>query len=214
MPLLPLALLFAALPQVPAAQPASAPAQNATQPTAALPAAPPPSTTLQPAVESLRATLILVRVEKWKAPAPIRDAAGTNLDSIQRDLDSTLPPLVKAADATPNSVTALLPVFRNINALYDVLLRVSNAAELTAPRPQADGLQKSLAALDQARRTLGDSIQTDATAQDKQITSLRAQLATALATPAPAPPPPPPAPTKPKPKKKKPTPKPAATPTT
>jgi hypothetical protein len=208
MPIPFLALVLAALPQSAPPHAAQLPAPIATVQTTAetqaAPRTPLPSAALQPAVDSLRSLLIILRIEKWKAPNAIRDTANSNLDSIQRDLDTTLPPLLKVADASPTSVTSLLPVFRNINALYDVLLRVSGAADVAAPKPQADSLHQAISTLDQSRRNLGDMLQNNASTQDQQIVSLQTQLTAAKAAAVPPPPPPAPTPTpKTKPKAKK-----------
>src|ERR1035438_9482500 len=61
----------------------------------------PPSATLQPAVDVLKTALGQLRIEKWKASAPIREEAQNNLNSVQRDVTSTLPSLLAAADAAP-----------------------------------------------------------------------------------------------------------------
>lgn len=189
------------------------------QPSAPEPAPQAASTaiTLQPALDAVRQSLLNLRLDRWKGPRNLRDETDTNVTSIRRDLDNTLPPLVAAADAAPSAVSPAIPVLQNISALYDVLLRVSEAARIAAPQPQIDSLQQAMSALESARRTLGDRLQTTAQAQEHQITDLKASLRAASAPPQPA------APTtaatttsttnhaKPK---KKPTPKPAAKPAT
>jgi hypothetical protein len=161
---------------------------------------------LQPAIESLRQALSVVRLDKWKASGAIRDEADANIGSIRRDIDSTLPPLLAAADGMPDSVTHVLPAFRNVNALYDVLLRVGAAARIAAPGQQSSALDQAMVSLEDARRALGDRLQEAAVGQEKQIIDLRTAAravppsAPAVAAPVASPAPPPVKKRKPRPK--------------
>jgi hypothetical protein len=151
-----------------------------------------PSATLQPAVDVLKTALSELRIDKWKASAPIRDEAQNNQNSVQRDVTATLPGLLAAADVDPNSAAKVLPVYRNVEALYDVSLRLVVAARLAAPADQMSALDQALARLDDARRALGDQLQGTADAQDRRVIRLEAALKAVPPPPAPLPPPPPP----------------------
>ena len=59
--------------------------------------------TLQPSVQLVKEALNTVNIDKWKASAAIKSEADGNLHSVQRDMDETLPALVKIADASPDS---------------------------------------------------------------------------------------------------------------
>ena len=152
-----------------------------------------PSATLQPSLDLLRSAITIIHTDRWKASSAIRDEAQSNLGSIQRDVQSTLPALLATADAAPTSAAKTLPAYRNVEALYDVVLRVDTAARLAAPPDQTSALDQALARLDDSRRALGDQLQQTAATQDVQIVKLQAAL---KAVPPPAPPPPPPAPLK------------------
>jgi hypothetical protein len=171
-----------------------------------------PSATLQPALSNLRTALDGVRLDKWKASGPVRDEVDSNMGSIRRDLDNTLPGLLTTADGAPNSTTRILPAYRNVEALYDVALRIDAAARMFAPAPTVSALDQALAKLDEARRDLGDRLQSAGLAQEKQVSDLQASLK-AAPTVAPAAPAPVCAPA-PAPTKKKPAAKPAAKPAT
>ncbi len=134
---------------------------------------------LSPAVDKLRTAVSALRLDKWKAPGPVREDARNNVNSIRRDIDETLPPLLQTADAAPGSVAANLPVFRNIDALYDVLLRVVETAELAAPDTDGDTLRGALTQMEDARRSFGDQIQASAVSAEAQFKALNAQLAAA-----------------------------------
>jgi hypothetical protein len=131
---------------------------------------------LQPAVMSLQQTMDSLRVDKWRASKDVKMATTDNIGSIRRDVEGTLPGLVTAADAAPGSLVAMLPLTRNVGALYDVVLRVTVIAESAAPGDQADALEKSLRGLESARRTLADRQQQMAAAEEAKVGDLQKQL--------------------------------------
>jgi hypothetical protein len=168
---LPIFLLAGAFPFVPAAlsQPASGTKFSAT---------------LQPALATVQESVTSVYVSKWKAPNEVRSVAQQNLSSIQRDLAETLPGLLSQADAAPGAVAPAFAAYRNIDALYDVLLRVEETAALAASQEEADSLANALTQLDMARKQLGDAIMQSALDREAQIVKLQA----AVKAVAPAPP--------------------------
>ncbi len=150
--------------------PGAAQAQAAAAPTA--------SSLLSPSLEQLRQSLLGLRLDKWKAPGPVRQEASGNIGSITRDLDGTLPGLLATADAAPGTVSKNLPVFRNVDALYDVLLRVVETADLAAPDNETDALHRALSSLEDARRSLGDAMETAALNNEGQLAEAKTQLRT------------------------------------
>ncbi len=147
--------------------------QTAAAPPSALPTA---SSLLAPAIQDLKGSLTSIRVDKWKGSGSRREESDSNIGSIRRDLDATLPGLLAKADAAPADVSENLPVYRNIDALYDVLLRVVETADLFAPKADAETLHSALSSLENARKSLGDALETAAVTQQQQVTTLRAQV--------------------------------------
>jgi hypothetical protein len=135
------------------------------------PALPPTSALLQPALSELQQTLGGIRISKWKAPGPVRDDAQSNVGSIDRDMEGTLPGLMSQADATPHSVANSFAVYRNVNAMYEVLLRVSETADLAASDNEAQMLAHALSSLESARNQLGESILTTSKSQETALTT-------------------------------------------
>jgi len=174
-----------------------------------------PSELVQPALDKVAQAGSSVDLNKWKGGNSLRGEVDANLASVQKDLQNTLPPLLIDSDKAPQSFPATMRILLNLDALYSVLLRIQIAGKANAPRDQSDALDASLAALDGARRDLGDRIITAAAAQEKQIATLQATVqqqtaqiaATQQAAAAAATPPPPP--TRKKAAKKKPAAKPA-----
>ena len=152
------------------------------------PALKPASTLLQPALDTVRTTLDGLRIDKWKKGS-IRDEASTNIDSIRNDIRTNMTQLLQQADAAPGTISELLPVSRHLDALYNVLLRVSEASRVSGPDDQAAQLQKALLSLGNARLALGDRIQGSAETLEKQVgdlrTTIQQQAAQKAATPVP-----------------------------
>ena len=161
-----------------------------------------PSDILQRSLDEVKLTVGGVKLDKWKRGS-VRDEAATNVDAIQRNMQGALPELLKDADAAPGTLSKVLPLSRNVDALYDVLVHLVEQSRISGPGDQAGQLQTAIADLEKARVTLDDQIQKTADAQEKQVVELRATVQKqeesmkAAATPPPAPKcPAPPAPAK------------------
>jgi hypothetical protein len=150
-----------------------------------------PSEILQQSLEEVQQTVGGLKLDKWKRGS-VREEAANNVDAIQRDLKGTLPNLIKQADAAPSILSKVLPLSRNVDALYDVMVHVVEAARVSAPGDQVSQLQAAMSDLEKARVTLGNQLQQTAAQQEKQLLELRttvqtqaASLKSASATPAP-----------------------------
>jgi hypothetical protein len=166
-----------------------------------------PSEILKPALEEVLQTVDAVKLDKWKRGS-VRDEAGNNIDAIQRYMSGTLPDLIKEGDAAPGTLSKMLPISRNIDALYDVLVHVEEAARVSAPGDQVGQLQQAMADLEKARIAFGNQLQQTAAVQEKQMvelhTTVQTQAASLKAAAAPKPEPKCPAPPAPAKKKKAP----------
>jgi hypothetical protein len=168
-PRLSLALLTAALPW-------SVSAQNAA------PAGDPPvsvSGQLRPALAQVSQTLNSLNIKRWKAPNEVKSAADQDVSSIQRDLNGTLAGLLQQSDAASGSIPTAFAVYRNVDALYDTLLRVVLTANLAAPDTEANALQAALGTLESARAQFGDSILNASQKEQSELVNIRTALAKA-----------------------------------
>jgi hypothetical protein len=145
----------------------------------AAPAATSVSGTLRPALAQVGQSLNGIAIRRWKAPNEVKSAADQDVSSIQRDLSGTLATLIDQADAAPGSVPAAFAVYRNVDALYDTLLRVVLTANLAATDSEVSALQAALSTLESARGTLGDSILNASQAQTAELVRIRTVLARA-----------------------------------
>ena len=163
---------------------------------------------LQPSLDAVQQALIGLKIDRWKR-GTVRTETSDKITLIIKDLKETLPPLMAAGDAAPGMMSKQLPVSRNVDALYDVVLRVFEAARVAAPPDQIAQLDQALASLNTARMTYDDRLQDSAVVVEKQVGELentvKAQAAMKCTAPAPVmvpvcpPPPTPPKRRKPKP---------------
>jgi hypothetical protein len=167
-------LVFAVLPW-------SLAAQNA----AADPAPAALSSALRPALSQVSQAISSIDIRHWKAPGSVRSAADGDVSSIQRDLTGTLAGLMSQAEAAPSSIPSSFAVYRNVDALYDTLLRVVETADLSAPDQDAMALEAALKQLEEARSDLGARILAATQAQQNEVIRLRTVVARAAAAPPP-----------------------------
>jgi hypothetical protein len=145
-------------------------------------------TGLQPALEQVGSAVANLRISRWKADADIRDMTQQDVGSIQRDLMATLPQLLEQAQSSGGSPLApSFAVFRNIDALYDVLLRITGMATLAGSSAEADQLENARASLETARAQLGDALLKSIAGQDAQLAQLRTAVSHPKTAPKPAP---------------------------
>jgi hypothetical protein len=131
---------------------------------------------LRPALDNVSTVIAGLSIARWKAPGDVRSSTQQDVNSIQRDLTSTLPPLLDQAQA-PGALAPSFAVYRNIDALYDVLLRVTEMASLAGTAEEATHLEDVRAGLETARGQLGNSLLQSVSAQDTQVVHLREAVA-------------------------------------
>ena len=166
-------------------------AAQAPAPASPAPPPAPPSSLVQPSLDETAQALAALRFDHWKKGS-IRDEASSDSDSIVNNLHNSLPPLLSAADAAPSANSKLLPAFQNVDALYDVLLRIYSASRVVGQPEDVGRLEQLLQHLSAARRSLAERMMAQAEAQEKLASDLRASNQSLLAaknTPPPQPPP-------------------------
>lgn len=154
-------------------------AQTTTGPAETAPAPSPQEATqsaiagLEPAMKTIGDVIPELNISKWKASRGLRDGAVSDVESIQQDLGRTLPELIEKANASGNQLAPTFAVYRNVDALYDVLLRVASLANVAGSQEEARSLEKALRTLEASRAGLGKALLSAATAQDTELARLR-----------------------------------------
>jgi len=130
---------------------------------------------LRPALANVQTAIGNINIGHWKVSGAARSATQQDISSMQRDLSTTLPGLLSQAEAGgPAVLSPSFAVFRNLDALYDVLLRVTETAALAGSESDATSLEDARAGLEDGRGKLGAWLLQSIGAQDAQIARLQA----------------------------------------
>jgi hypothetical protein len=142
---------------------------------------------IQQETQGLNADVGKLRVEKWKADSSAKQQASQNVASIQRNVTAALPELVNSVSSAPQSLAANFKVYRNLNALYDVVSSLAESTGAFGKREEYDSLAPHVSALDDLRRSYADSLQQMAANADTTIVAAQRAQAAAAAAAQPAP---------------------------
>jgi hypothetical protein len=142
---------------------------------------------LQQTARSMQGDLQKTRIEKWKTDGGTKKQSLADVDSIQRNLQSTLPDTIAQLNASPEDLGASFKLYRNLDALYDVFGSVAEAAGAFGSKDEFQSLDNDLNGLKTARRAFAERMQKLTASKEDELTRLRAQVKTLTAAP-PAPP--------------------------
>ncbi len=184
-------------PQYPPAK-STTPATPAPAPVAAAPAAA-PAASPAPAANETSSLLAQVgrasqatlqdlaglRIERWKTDSSSKEQLQQQSSALQRNLAAALPELMAQVRAHPDDLAASFKLYRNLNALYDVLVPLADASGRVGPQSDYNALARDASAFDGARRAFADRVESLAAARDAELTKLRAQVQAAAPPPAP-----------------------------
>jgi hypothetical protein len=180
------------LAQAPAASSVSAPSAGSQQPAMSYSMTPVLSDLdqLQAVSAGLEGAIARLKIDKWKADTNSKRQAQSNAESIQRNLKSALPGMISGVRSAPQDLGVEFKLYRNLNALYDVVGSLTESAGAFGPKNDYEALAQQLDSLDGIRRKLGDSLEQLTSSTQSQLDQLRMQVKTlqAQAANAPAPP--------------------------
>jgi hypothetical protein len=137
---------------------------------------------------STASDLSRLRISKWKAPGGAKQQSESNRQSILRNLETALPGMISAVRANPDDIAASFTLYRNLDALYDVLSSVAESAGAFGPRDDYEPLANDLNSVEQIRRELADRVSTMASSKETELTRLRSEVRAAQAAAQAAPP--------------------------
>ncbi len=142
---------------------------------------------LQKTSQSIQADLKNSRVEKWKTDGGTKKQTMADIDSIQRNLQSSLPETIAQLNSSPEDLAASFKLYRNLDALYDVFGSVAEAAGAFGSKDEFQDLDNDLNGLKSARRAFGERMQKLASSKEDELARLRTQVKTLTAAPPPPP---------------------------
>jgi hypothetical protein len=137
---------------------------------------------LQRASENTAVDIAGLRVDKWKADSGSKRQAQENSTSILRNLQNALPGIISEVRAAPEDLGPTFKLYRNLDALYDVLGTQTELAGAFGSKNEYQALSNDLANIESTRRTLADRVQTLATSRDAELARLRTQMRNTQAT--------------------------------
>lgn len=138
-------------------------------------------TQLDDASKSTQADLQKLRIERWKTDKNTKQQALSNVDSIQRNLQGALPEIIGQLRAAPEDLPKTFKLYRNLDALYDVM---GNVVELTGAfgsKEDVQALENDLGTFEGTRKQMAERIENLSTAKEAEIVRLRTDLKTAQA---------------------------------
>lgn len=132
--------------------------------------------------------LAKLRIDRWKTDSSYKKQTLANVESIQRNLQSALPEIIGQLRAAPEDLPTTFKLYRNLDALYDVMGSVAESTGAFGGKDDFQSLANDLSAFEGTRKQIAQRIETLSSAKEAEITRLRTELKTAQeAIPAPPP---------------------------
>jgi hypothetical protein len=125
--------------------------------------------------------LTKLRVERWKTDNSSKKQALGNVDSIQRNLQNALPEIIGQVRNAPEDMTTTFKLYRNLDALYDVLGSVVESAGAFGSKDDFQALANDLTSFEGTRKQIAGRLENLATSKEQEIVRLRTDLKTAQA---------------------------------
>jgi hypothetical protein len=131
--------------------------------------------------KTTQSDLIKLRIERWKTDGSTKKQSQNDVESIQRNLQDALPAMIEQLRNAPEDMPATFKLYRNLDALYDVLSGVVESAGAFGPKDDFQALSNDLNGFEGTRKQLADRVNNLATSKEQEIVRLRADLKTAQA---------------------------------
>ena len=136
---------------------------------------------LESTSKDTQADLAKLHIERWKTDASYKKQSLTNVDSIQRNLQGALPTIMAQLRAAPEDLPASFKLYRNLDALYDVLGSVAESAGAFGSKDDFQALSNDLTGFETTRKQMAQRIENLASSKEAEIVRLRTELKTAQA---------------------------------
>lgn len=134
---------------------------------------------LEASSKNTQADLVKLRIEHWKTDNAYKRQALGNVDSIQRNLQGALPEMIAQLRAAPEDLPATFKLYRNLDALYDVMGSVVEGAGAFGSKDDLQTLSNDLSGFESTRKQLAQRMETLSVSKEAEIVRLREDLKTA-----------------------------------
>jgi len=136
---------------------------------------------LEQASQSAQDDLSHLRIEKWKTDSGTKRQTENDTQSVLRNLQNALPSIVGELKNAPESLPSTFKLYRNLDALYDVMNSLVESAGAFGAKEEFQSLNKDLGAIEEARRAFAQRMDKLASAKENEIGQLRVELQNARA---------------------------------
>jgi len=143
---------------------------------------------LEATSKNTQADLVKLRIERWKADTSYKKQELANVDSVERNLQEALPEMIAQLRGSPEDLPATFKLYRNLDALYDVLGSVAEGVGAFGSKDDLQTLSNDLNGFEGTRKQLAERIENLSVAKEAEIARLRTDLKTAQAVVAAEPP--------------------------
>jgi hypothetical protein len=143
---------------------------------------------LEATAKTTQADLTKLRIERWKTDGSTKKQALGDVDSVQRNLQNALPEMIGQLRNAPEDLPATFKLYRNLDALYDVLGGVVESTGAFGAKDDLQALSNDLNSFEGTRKQLAERMTNLAASKEQEIARLRADLKTAQAAIPAAPP--------------------------
>jgi hypothetical protein len=144
---------------------------------------------LEQVAQAAQADLAKLRIDKWKTDSNTKRGTEADVESLQRNLQMALPEIIGQLRASPENISATFKLYRNLDALFDVLGPVVESAGAFGTKDEFQSVQNDLSSLERSRRALAERMETLAGAKEGELTQLRTQVRDLQAAATPSTPP-------------------------
>src|ERR1700757_57574 len=131
---------------------------------------------LEQASQSAQDDLSHLRIEKWKTDSGTKRQTENDTQSVLRNLQNALPSIVGELKNAPESLPSTFKLYRNLDALYDVMNSLVESAGAFGGKEEFQSLNKDLGAIEEARRAFAQRMDKLASAKENEIGQLRVEL--------------------------------------
>jgi len=131
---------------------------------------------LETVSKNTQTDLSKLRIEKWKMNGSDKKQALGYVDSIQRNLQGALPEIIGQLKNSPEDLPTTFKLYRNLDALYDVLNMVVEGAQSFGGKDDTQSMANDLNDFEGSRRQLAERIENLSSSKEAELTRLRGQL--------------------------------------
>jgi hypothetical protein len=136
---------------------------------------------LEASSKTAQADLSALRIERWKTSGASKKETITKVDSIQRNLQGTLPEVIAQLRAAPEDLPTTFRLYRILDALCSVVGSVAEDTGAFGSKDELQTMSNDLNGFDSSRKQMAQRMESLSASKEAEIIRLRTDLKTAQA---------------------------------